>query len=101
MNIGMLWFDDGTQRTLEAKVQAAAAYYENKYGLTPNLCMVHPAAFDGHEPPLFAGRVEIRPDRSTLPDHFWIGVEEEVVTPAAAWSAPAVTTQLSFMEEQL
>jgi len=77
MNAGLLWFDDDSERCLEEKVRRAAARYERKYDRAPNLCFVHPDAFDGHAPPLHAGAVEIRPRRSTLPGHFWIGVDDE------------------------
>jgi hypothetical protein len=75
---GLLWFDDDPRRELEEKVLRAAAHYERKYGRAPNLCFVHPGAFDGNgkRPNKKAGGVEIRPGRSVLPHHFWIGVAE-------------------------
>jgi len=42
MKIGMLWFDNDKQTDLATKIQHAADYYQNKYGLRPNLCYVHP-----------------------------------------------------------
>ena len=79
MRTGLLWFDDDPNRTLEDKVARAAAHYQRKYGHTPNLCFVHPAAFDGNGNGKMtkAGEVEIRANRSILPHHFWIGVDEE------------------------
>ena len=78
MKSGLLWFDDDPRRQLEEKVQRAAAHYERKYGQAPNMCFVHPSAFDGNgkRPSKKAGGVEIRPGRSVLPHHFWIGVAE-------------------------
>ncbi len=35
--IGMLWFDNDPKRSLEEKVEFAAAYYEKKYGRKPTL----------------------------------------------------------------
>lgn len=78
MKTGLLWFDDDPRKQLEDKVLRAAAYYERKYGQLPNLCFVHPSAFNGNgkQGVKQAGRVEIRAGRSVLPDHFWLGVAE-------------------------
>lgn len=75
MDIGMLWFDDSA-RPLEDKVQRAVDYYAQKYGRTPTLCLVNPAALNGSEG-VFAG-VQIRAARSVMPHHLWIGVDEQV-----------------------
>ena len=79
MKTGLLWFDDDPRRELEEKVLRAATHYERKYGRLPNLCFVHPSAFNGNGRNSVekAGGVEIRPGCSILPDHFWLGVAEE------------------------
>jgi hypothetical protein len=73
MNIGMLWFDNDPKTELNLKIDRAASYYRSKYGQTPNLCFVHPSMVkDGN------GRlteIEVRTNRSVLPNHFWIGVK--------------------------
>jgi hypothetical protein len=93
MNLGMLWFDNDPKVTLDVKVQRAAAYYQHKYGRTPTLCFVHPSMFPGprekeiNQPAVqspvesssqaesyMAGSVEVRKNRSVLPNHFWLGV---------------------------
>lgn len=81
MQTGLLWFDDDPRKQLQDKVLRAAAHYERKYGQTPNLCFVHPSAFNGNGKRRVekAGRVEIRAGRSVLPDHFWLGVAELAV----------------------
>ena len=76
MKTGLLWFDDDPNRTLEDKVLQAAAHYRRKHGRRPNLCFVHPNAFNGHELPLIVEEVEVRTGRSILPHHFWLGVAE-------------------------
>jgi len=78
MKTGLLWFDDDPRKQLEDKVLRAAAHYERKYGRTPDLCFVHPSAFNGNGKRRVkkAGRVEIRAGRSVLPDHLWLGVAE-------------------------
>jgi hypothetical protein len=85
MKTGLLWFDDDPRKELEEKVLRAAAHYERKYGQAPNLCFVHPSAFNGNgngkqgkkNDVVKAGEVEIRPGRSVLQHHFWLGMAEE------------------------
>lgn len=97
MKSGLLWFDDDPRKDLEEKVLWAAAHYERKHGQAPDLCYVHPGAFggNGNGKPKKAGAVEIRPGRSVLPHHFWLGVAEKKTqstpadgTPATSASAP-------------
>ena len=103
MNLGMLWFDNDPKAALDAKVERAAAYYRHKYGKTPTLCFVHPTMFpgprenqdNGAPPPTvgetspqnesyIAGGVEIRKNRSVLPNHFWLGVNGSSEAAAAS-----------------
>jgi hypothetical protein len=76
MDIGMLWFDNDPKADLAQKVSRAAAYYQNKYGQSPNLCFVHPTMLKDtfKEQPVRAGAVELRQSHSVLPNHFWLGV---------------------------
>ena len=82
MKTGLLWFDDDPRKELTEKVLRAAAHYERKYGQPPDLCFVHPSALkngngNGKRGVKKAGGVEIRPGRSVLPHHFWLGVAEK------------------------
>jgi hypothetical protein len=84
MKTGLLWFDDDPKRDLKEKVLRAATHYEQKYGQMPNTCLVHPSTFNGSgngEQKLVTGAVEVRPQRSVLPDHFWLGVAEDANVP--------------------
>lgn len=90
MTNGLLWFDDDPHKRLEDKVLKAAAHYERKYGQRPDLCVVHPSTFAGRgngngngAHARRAGSVEIRPGRSVLPDHLWLGLDEHHHDPAA------------------
>jgi hypothetical protein len=74
MRVGMLWFDDSS-RTMPEKVQRAATFYRDKFGRNPNLCLVNPESCDIKEG-VIAG-VELRQARMVLPEHLWIGVDEE------------------------
>jgi hypothetical protein len=83
MTVGMLWLC--MNKELLENIQAAAAYYEKKYGRKPELCLVHPSMFDGfvqHE----GNRLEVegilvRPYRPVPPQHIWIGIEEKPTEP--------------------
>jgi len=74
MDIGMLWFDD-SPRPLGEKVRRAATYYAEKYGRQPTLCLVNPTTWDGQ--PGDKIPVELRQARLVLPNHFWIGIDDE------------------------
>jgi hypothetical protein len=81
MRSGLLWFDDDPAATLEEKVRAlgttpAAAHYEHKHGLRPDLCFVHPLASGGNGKVEKADGVTIRPGRSVLPHHFWLDKDD-------------------------
>lgn len=82
MKIGMLWFDNDKQTDLVTKVENAADYYQQKYGLRPNTCYVHPtmapggddAAIEDEGPVLEAGSIHVKTSKTVLPNHIWIGV---------------------------
>jgi hypothetical protein len=75
MNIGMLWFDNDTKADLKTKVYRAADYYQRKYGKAPNLCFVHPSMVNGDNSWQNNG-IELRTTRSVLPNHYWLGVQQ-------------------------
>jgi hypothetical protein len=72
MNVGMLWFDNSPAVTLEQKIDRAARYYERKYGQAPNLAFVNPSMLPSGA--TRAGKIDVRPNRTVLPNHIWIGV---------------------------
>jgi hypothetical protein len=101
MNIGMLWFDNDPKANLDTKIERAALYYAKKYGKHPTLCFVHPSMLASSDPDaarkgngdsnsqvsgknLATCGVEVRSNRSVLPNHFWIGVNGTSDAPTAA-----------------
>lgn len=82
MEIGMLWFDNDQGTSIPNKVERAARYYQQKYGVNPDLCYVHPGMVAGDERPLpgspadqlKVGTILVLQNEKILPDHFWIGV---------------------------
>jgi hypothetical protein len=89
MDVGMLWFDNDTHIDLPKKIENAAEYYLNKYGIRPNVCFIHPcmtpedlksrvsktSQIDHKHNAVFkAGSIEVRTSKSMLPNHLWIGI---------------------------
>jgi hypothetical protein len=72
MNVGMLWFDNDPKSELTVKIERAAAYYQTKYGQTPNLCFVHPSMLA--QSTTRYREIEILSNHTVRPNHFWIGV---------------------------
>lgn len=70
MKTGMLWLDADARRTLDEKVERAVDYYRQKYGATPDLCLVNTTTFTEEE--LKVGLVKVQRTRAVLPHHFWL-----------------------------
>lgn len=80
MNTGMLWwFDARPDRTFDEKVIEAALYFRRKFGKAPTLCLVNPVAVDQKGVIVEAPeqiRVTVKPWRSVMPSHMWIGTDD-------------------------
>ena len=72
MNVGMLWLDDNKQRSFEEKVKRAAEYYREKYGSSPELCLVNSQMLSDSKK---VGRIEVKPVKTVLLHHFWLGMK--------------------------
>jgi hypothetical protein len=83
MKVGMLWYDGDPSRRMDEKVELAAAYYREKYGRRPNLCLIHPETA-GDSVLSSNGKIEVRKNPSVLQDHFWVGVRPEEASESAA-----------------
>ncbi len=75
MNEGMLWLDLDPKFNLVQKVERAVRYYQRKYGILPDLCMVNPSMLNGIRPEEMP--IPIRPSRFLSPGYLWIGREEK------------------------
>jgi hypothetical protein len=75
MQIGLMWFDDDPKKTLDAKIEQAAARYREKYGRAPNACYVNPslAGVEGKR-----NGVRVASARGIRPNYLWIGVDESL-----------------------
>ncbi|MDX1600885.1 MAG: hypothetical protein R3191_05170 [Anaerolineales bacterium] len=84
LNVGMLWFDGDESTSLAARLERAADHYREKYGVAPNLCLVHPETA-GEDRPNRCGGVAVETSEQVLPEHLWLGVAQEAErAPAAA-----------------
>lgn len=75
MRVGMLWFDDNKDRDLVAKIDRAARHYQDKYGVRPTLCYVHPTALPAK--PVAIPGITVKGTNMVLPHHLWLGRGEE------------------------
>ena len=74
MRTGMLWFDDNPKTDLQAKIHEAAVYYQKKYGVSPNLCFVHPSMINDNS--VKSNGIDVQTSRLVLPHHLWLGKSE-------------------------
>jgi len=70
----MLWFDNNSTTALIFKIEKALDYFRKKYGREPNLILVNPSMLKEERPKI--GKITIRPYQPVLPDHLWIGIED-------------------------
>ena len=82
MDIGMLWYDDDAKRQLDEKVARAVEYYRAKYGVAPTECYLNPGMLDANQPATITAGVRLKPNRTVIKNHFWLGVGE--APPSAA-----------------
>lgn len=71
MNIGMLWLDDDRKTPFEEKIRRAAGYYLEKYGKTPDLCLVNNKMLVEEKR---VDEIQVRPVNNVLIHHFLVGV---------------------------
>ncbi len=72
LKTGMLWFDNAPNRSLEAKLRRAMAYYERKYGAKPTVCYLHPTSLT--QPLASLDDIKLVKAADVLPNHFWLGI---------------------------
>lgn len=105
METGMLWFDN-SDKSLADKVKVAAQHFQKKYGRTPDLCLVNPGMMGTEDVvPFYGKEIHVRPYRSVLPGHLWIGLDDvpEYVEGSKAPKATEVAKapEASYVSEAL
>ncbi len=76
MKVGMMWFDGDLKLNLSVRIERAAMYYRNKYGQSANLCVIHPNTV-GENPVESMNGMDVMTSASVLPNHFWLGIEDQ------------------------
>ncbi|MCJ7694810.1 MAG: hypothetical protein MUO40_05215 [Anaerolineaceae bacterium] len=71
---GLLWFDNDPKMDLLAKVERAAQYFQKKYKVEANYCIVNPCMI--HEEKIDPGVIDIQVNPKILPFHFWLGIKD-------------------------
>lgn len=72
MDVGMLWMDDDKKSSLDEKIRKAAAYYLEKYGQKPDICLVNQAMLAEEKN---VDAIQVQPANNVLLNHFWVGVK--------------------------
>ena len=74
LKIGLLWYDDDPRRDLDQKITDAVQRFVEKFGVTPDLCYVHPSTASQEVEEV--GTVQLKTVPYVLPNHFLIGLSE-------------------------
>ena len=73
MQIGLMWYDDDPRKSLETKMEQAAARFHEKYGRAPNACYVSLALAASEKK---HSGMRIVAARSIRPNYLWVGVDD-------------------------
>lgn len=67
----LLWYDDTKRKPVEEKIVEGIQRYVERFGETPNVCLVNPSeAVDSRV-------LTIRPTSYVRPNNYWIGVDTD------------------------
>ncbi len=69
----LLWYDDTKKKPVEAKILEGIERYIERFGETPNLCLINPSQA------VQAQGIIVRPTTYVRPNNYWIGIEAEEV----------------------
>lgn len=70
----LLWYDDTKKKPTEDKILEGVQRYVERFGQTPNVCLVNPSEV------ILSNGITVRPASYVRPNHYWIGVETETTT---------------------
>ncbi len=65
----LLWFDDTKKKPVEEKILEGVQRYVERFGQTPNVCLVNPGEA------VQANGITVRPTAYVRPNNYWLGVE--------------------------
>lgn len=70
----LLWYDDTKKKPTEDKILEGVQRYVERFGQTPNVCLVNPSEV------ILSNGITVRPASYVRLNHYWIGVETETTT---------------------
>jgi hypothetical protein len=71
-----VWYDDNPKKAVKDKIDEAVLRYKQKYGKTPNVCMLsEKVQSNDYIPTSGALGLQIRPAKNVPQNYFWIGNE--------------------------
>ena len=73
MDIGLMWYDKDSRTPFAAKVELAAERYRERFGVEPNLVLVHPSAIGEGAAPGY----EVRASAYVRPHHLVVGYDAD------------------------
>jgi hypothetical protein len=79
MRIGLMWYNGNLKQSFAEKCAGAIAFYTAKYNHAPTEIWVHPATAIPEGINQEIPNVAIRTSRSILPNHFWVGLESNIL----------------------
>jgi hypothetical protein len=74
MKQGLLWYDNDSKKSLEAKLADAVSRYKEKYGAEPSVCYVHPTHIDQARPTY--GKIKMVKADRMQPNHLWLEIDK-------------------------
>jgi hypothetical protein len=71
-----VWYDDNPQKPVEAKIDEAVLRYKQRYGRTPDICMLNDATpLPDYTASMLTAGLRVMPARHVPKNYFWVGNE--------------------------
>ncbi|HEX2910424.1 MAG TPA: hypothetical protein VH186_06415 [Chloroflexia bacterium] len=71
-----VWYDDNPGKTVGAKIDEAILRFKERYGRTPDICMLNETIQPADYVTTLAARgVRVMAARNVPRDYFWVGVD--------------------------
>lgn len=90
MDIGLLWYDRDPKTPFAAKVALAAERYRERFGVEPNVALVHPSALGENAA---APGFEVRANAYVRPHHLMVGYDADAQPTPRLTEAPSAPVE--------
>lgn len=77
--MGILWFDNDPKTTLDKKIAKALECHRHKFGRDAQVVMINKNAAESEDLEALskACNATVKPMKYVLPNHFWVGFEDQ------------------------